>query len=67
MRPGDVQTRLIAGRSTVEEPETACELLTARAGAATPVRRPAVLDAAIATGRKRLWRLSVLRLTRSLP
>jgi RimJ/RimL family protein N-acetyltransferase len=47
---------LIVGRSTVEEPEIAYELLkrTHGHGYATEAAS-AVLDAAIATGRKRLW------------
>lgn len=47
---------LIIGRSTVEEPEIAYELLQRahRRGYATEAAR-AVLDAAIGTGRKRLW------------
>jgi RimJ/RimL family protein N-acetyltransferase len=47
---------LIIGRSTVEEPEIAYELLQRAHGRgyATEAAR-AVLDAAIATGRKRLW------------
>jgi RimJ/RimL family protein N-acetyltransferase len=47
---------LIVGRSTVEEPEIAYELFQRAHGRgyATEAAR-AVLDAAIATGRKRLW------------
>jgi len=47
---------LTVGRSTAEEPEIAYELLrrTHGRGYATEAAR-AVLDAAIATGRKRLW------------
>ncbi|MER5983507.1 GNAT family N-acetyltransferase [Streptomyces sp. NPDC001787] len=47
---------LIIGRSTVEEPEIAYELFQRAHGRgyATEAAR-AVLDAAIATGRKRLW------------
>jgi RimJ/RimL family protein N-acetyltransferase len=47
---------LTVGRSTVEEPEIAYELLRRAHGRgyATEAAR-AVLDAAIATGRKRLW------------
>jgi RimJ/RimL family protein N-acetyltransferase len=47
---------LIVGRSTLEEPEIAYELLQRAHGRgyATEAAR-AVLDAAIATGRKRLW------------
>ncbi|MQS16358.1 GNAT family N-acetyltransferase [Streptomyces kaniharaensis] len=47
---------LIIGRSTVEEPEIAYELFQRvhGCGYATEAAR-AVLDAAIATGRKRLW------------
>jgi RimJ/RimL family protein N-acetyltransferase len=47
---------LIVGRSTLEEPEIAYELLRRAHGRgyATEAAR-AVLDAAIATGRKRLW------------
>jgi RimJ/RimL family protein N-acetyltransferase len=47
---------LVVGRSTVEEPEIAYELLRRAHGRgyATEAAR-AVLDAAIATGRKRLW------------
>ncbi|MGK5630368.1 GNAT family N-acetyltransferase [Streptomyces sp. URMC 123] len=48
---------LITGRSTLEEPEIAYELFFQRAhgrGYATEAAS-AVLDAAVATGRKRLW------------
>ncbi|WP_250293965.1 GNAT family N-acetyltransferase [Streptomyces atroolivaceus] len=47
---------LIIGRSTLEEPEIAYELLQRAHGRgyATEAAR-AVLDAAVATGRKRLW------------
>ncbi|MFD5496180.1 GNAT family N-acetyltransferase [Streptomyces sp. NPDC127091] len=47
---------LIIGRSTLEEPEIAYELFQRahRHGYATEAAR-AVLDAAVATGRKRLW------------
>jgi RimJ/RimL family protein N-acetyltransferase len=47
---------LIVGRSTLEEPEIAYELLRRAHGRgyATEAAR-AVLDAAIATGRNRLW------------
>jgi RimJ/RimL family protein N-acetyltransferase len=47
---------LIVGRSTVEEPEIAYELLRRAHGRGYATEAAgAVLDAAIATGRKRLW------------
>jgi RimJ/RimL family protein N-acetyltransferase len=47
---------LIIGRSTVEEPEIAYELLRRAHGRGYATEAAsAVLDAAIATGRKRLW------------
>ncbi len=47
---------LIVGRSTVEEPEIAYELLQRAHGRGYATEAAgAVLDAAIATGRKRLW------------
>jgi RimJ/RimL family protein N-acetyltransferase len=47
---------LIVGRSTVEEPEIAYELLRRAHGHGYATEAAgAVLDAAIATGRKRLW------------
>jgi RimJ/RimL family protein N-acetyltransferase len=47
---------LIVGRSTVEEPEIAYELLKRTHGYGyTTEAASAVLNAAVATGRKRLW------------
>jgi RimJ/RimL family protein N-acetyltransferase len=47
---------LIVGRSTLEEPEIAYELLQRAHGRGYATEAGgAVLDAAIATGRKRLW------------
>ena len=46
---------LIIGRSTLEEPEIAYELFRAAHGRLCDEAASVVLDAAIATGRQRLW------------
>ena len=46
---------LIIGRSTLEEPEIAYELFRSAHGKGYATDASVVLDAAIATGRQRLW------------